>query len=249
VGDGHAIAFGYGLAMPTVVIDCFPSSAHAYRDGHAIVAVDVLRATTTAQTAVALGRRCYPVPSIEEALPLAARLEQPLLVGELGGNMPYGFDLQNSPAQVAALEDASRPMILLSTSGTPMLWESRGAPAVYVGSLRNLSAQAAQLAQAHEHVALLAAGTRGEFREEDQLCCAWLASKLLADGYDAADEKTAEIARRWDGEPVEALLVSNSVEYLKRTGQLVDVDFVLNHVDDLQEVFEFVEDEIVLQRG
>ena len=235
--------------MPTVVIDCFPSSAHAYREEHAIVAVDVLRATTTAQTAVALGRRCFPVPSIEEALPLAARLEQPLLVGELGGNMPYGFDLQNSPAQVAALEDSSRPMILLSTSGTPMLWESRGAHAVYVGSLRNLSAQATQLAQTHEQVALLAAGTRGEFREEDQLCCAWLAAKLLADGYDAADERTAEIVRRWKGKPVDALLVSNSVEYLKRTGQLVDVDFVLNHVDDLDQVFEFVEDEIVLRRG
>jgi 2-phosphosulfolactate phosphatase len=241
--------FGYGLAMPTVAIDCFPSSAHAYREGHAIVAVDVLRATTTAQTAVALGRQCFPVPSIEEALPLAARLEQPLLVGELGGNMPYGFDLQNSPAQVAALEDSARPMILLSTSGTPMLWESRGARAVYVGSLRNLSAQASQLAQAHERVALLAAGTRGEFREEDQLCCAWLAARLLDHGYDAANESTAEIVRRWDGEPVDALLVSNSVEYLKRTGQLVDVDFVLNHVDDLEDVFEFVEDEIVLRRG
>lgn len=228
------------------MIDCFPASAHAFRETHAIVAVDVLRATTTAQTAVALGRRCFPVPSLEEALPLAARLEHPLLVGELGGNMPYGFDLTNSPAQVAALDDVTRPMILLSTSGTPMLWESRGAPAVYAGSLRNLSAQAGSLIGVHERVAILAAGTRGTFREEDQLCCARLAQRLLDDGYEPETPETLELVRRWRDEPVESLLVSDSVEYLRRTGQLADVDFVLAHVDDLELVFEFVEGEVAV---
>ena len=85
----------------SVVIDCFPDSVRRYREGYAIVAIDVIRATTTAVTAVAMGRRCFPVPSIEHALPIAARLDQPLLVGELGGNMPYGFDLTNSPAELA----------------------------------------------------------------------------------------------------------------------------------------------------
>jgi len=65
----------------SVVIDCFPDSVRRYREGYAIVAIDVIRATTTAVTAVCLGRRCFPVPSIEHALPIAARLDQPLLVG------------------------------------------------------------------------------------------------------------------------------------------------------------------------
>ena len=56
--------------------------------GWTVVGIDVIRATTTAVTAVAAGRRCFPVASLEEAVPLAARLANPLLVGELGGNRP-----------------------------------------------------------------------------------------------------------------------------------------------------------------
>src|SRR4051794_41926386 len=102
----------------TVTIDCFPDSLWRYRDGYAIVVLDGIRATTTTVTGVALNRRCFPTPSIEETVPLAAKLDNPLLVGELGGNMPYGFDLTNSPAALAARSDFSRPMILLSASGT-----------------------------------------------------------------------------------------------------------------------------------
>src|SRR5438034_11600279 len=108
------------MMRKTVVIDCFPESLVSYRKGYAIVAVDVIRATTTAVTAVASGRRCFPVPSLETAVPLAARLDNPLLVGELGGNAPYGFHLTNSPAQIAPRADVERAMILLSTSGTPL---------------------------------------------------------------------------------------------------------------------------------
>src|SRR6266567_5386019 len=105
----------------TVVIDCFPESVPGYRDGFVIVAVDIIRATSTAVTGVALGRRCFPVPSLEVAVPLAARLPNPLLVGELGGSMPYGFDLNNSPADLESRTDTHRPMLLLSTSGTKLI--------------------------------------------------------------------------------------------------------------------------------
>ena len=50
--------------MPkSVVIDYLPESARRYRSGWAIVAVDVIRATTTAITAAATGRRCFPAPT------------------------------------------------------------------------------------------------------------------------------------------------------------------------------------------
>ena len=115
----------------TVVIDCFPESARHYSEAYTIVAVDVIRATTTAITSVNLGRRCFAVPNIEAALPLAARLSDPLLVGELGGNMPYGFHLTNSPAQIATRDyDAKRPMILLSSSGTQLIHNAKNAPAL-----------------------------------------------------------------------------------------------------------------------
>src|SRR5215469_13992907 len=139
----------------TVVIDCFPESVKSYRDGYAIVAVDIIRATTTAVTAVAQGRMCYPVPSLEAAVPLAAKLTNPLLVGELGGSMPYGFDLNNSPAALESRTDIHRPMILLTTSGTRLMCGAEESQAMYVACLRNYNGQVAYLAAHHPTVAII----------------------------------------------------------------------------------------------
>ena len=229
----------------TVAIDCFPERAACYRDGHAIVAIDVIRATTTAITAVALGRRCYPVSTIEQAALLAARLPHSLLAGELGGHTPDGFAFGNSPAAVAERDDVARPMILLSTSGTRLICESGGAAAVYAACLRNVSAQVAHLADHHQRAALIGAGARGEFREEDQLCCAWIAEGLLRRGFVAENEKTERLIERWTGVSVERILESKSAVYLRDAGRLDDLEFILAHVDDLDCVFTYRENEIV----
>jgi 2-phosphosulfolactate phosphatase len=229
----------------TVVVDCFPESVQAHRNTDAIVAVDVIRATTTAVTASSLGRRCFPAPSIEAAVPLAARLADPLLVGELGGNMPYGFHLQNSPVELEARIDIERPMILLSTSGTKLICAAGPTQAMYVACLRNYSAQVAHLAAHHQSVAVIGAGARGEFREEDQLCCAWIAEGLVRAGYQPQDERTASIVERWSGAPVDAIVDGKSAQYLRCTGQQRDLDFILTHVDDLDDVYRFIGDEVV----
>ena len=189
----------------TVVIDCFPESLVSYRKGYAIVAVDVIRATTTAVTAVALGRRCFPVPSLEAAVPLAAKLTNPLLVGELGGSMPYGFDLNSSPVDLEARTDIHRPMIFLSTSGTRLICGAEESQAMYVACLRNYSAQIAHLAAHHPTVAVIGAGSRAQFREEDQLCCAWIAEGLVRAGYEPQDERTISIIEQWNGAPVSVI--------------------------------------------
>jgi 2-phosphosulfolactate phosphatase len=221
----------------TVVIDCFPARAAAYVDTHAIVAVDVIRATTTAVSAAWTGRRCFPVPSLEVGVPLAARLSNPLLVGELGGNPPYGFHLTNSPAQISSRPDVERPMILLSTSGTPLMWEARRASEVYAACLRNLTAQAEHLAATASRVAVLGAGSRNEFRDEDALCCAWIAQRLLERGFQPEDERTEQLVEAWRDADVEACAHGHSAEYLRRTGQVSDLEFILSHVDDLRAVF------------
>jgi 2-phosphosulfolactate phosphatase len=228
----------------TVVIDCFPESLTRYRDGYAVVVVDVIRATTTAVTGVAMGRRCFPTPSLEAAVPLAARLDNPLLVGELGGNMPYGFDSTNSPAALARRSDISRPMILLSTSGTKVLYEARQCAAVYAACLRNYTAQVRFLEARHPKVAVIGAGTRLEFREEDQMCCAWIAEGLVSAGYRPRGEQTARLVERWKNAPVDAFCGSKSVEYLTSTGQLSDLDFILAHIDDVSAAFTLKNGEI-----
>jgi len=230
----------------SVVIDCFPDSVRRYREGYAIVAIDVIRATTTAVTAVCQGRRCFPVPSIEHALPIAARLDQPLLVGELGGNMPYGFDMTNSPAELAARNDVSRPIILLSSSGTQMIHNAAECDAVYIACLRNVSATIEHVAERHKRVAIIGAGTRGEFREEDQYCCARVAAGLVERGFVPEDQQTRDVTRHWQDEPVQCWLPSRSVEYLRKSGQLRDLDFILAHVEDVPATFMLKHGEVVL---
>lgn len=232
--------------QPSVVIDCFPDSVRRYREGYAVVAIDVIRATTTAVTGVSLGRRCFPVPSIEHALPVAARLNQPLLVGELGGNMPFGFDMTNSPAELATRTDQARPMILLSSSGTQLIANAAECDAVYIASLRNTTALVDHLAERHRRVAVIGAGTRGEFREEDQYCCALVAQGLMDRGFAAEDQQTRDVTDRWRGKPADAWIESKSVDYLRKSGQLRDLDFILAHIDDLQAAFMLKHGEVVL---
>src|SRR6202011_376146 len=149
----------------TVIIDCYQSCGGLYQHGYAVVAIDVIRATTMAITAVAQGRRCYPVTTVQHALTLARQLKRPILAGELGGNMPFGFDMSNSPAELAARMDIDRPLILLSSSGTQLIAEVRDADAVYVSCFRNYSATASYIAGRHSKIAIVGAGSRGEFRE------------------------------------------------------------------------------------
>ena len=229
----------------SVVIDYLPESAKHYRDGYAIVAIDVIRATTTAATAAALGRRVYPIPSLEAALPLAARLTEPLLCGELGGNMPFGFDITNSPFEVAGRKDHWRPMILLSSSGTQLIARAAEADAVALACPRNVAPAVRFLAERHRRVAVIGAGTRGEFREEDQYCCAKIAEGLVALGYAPEGRQTTEIIERWAGKPIDAWKESKSVDYLRRSNQLRDLDFILSHVADLDYAFAVRHGEVV----
>jgi 2-phosphosulfolactate phosphatase len=224
------------MQQPSLVIDCFPESVERYRIGHAVIAVDVIRATTSVITAVSLGWHCYPVASLEAAWRTAARLQSPLLIGELAGKMPRGFHMNNSPAELAMRSDLWRPLVLLSSSGTKLICDAAGCEANYLACLRNYRAVANYIIGRHPQVAIIGAGSRGEFREEDQMCCAWIAEVLIEAGYRAANDCTREIVARWRGRPADAFTPSKSVDYLRRTGQLRDLDFVLAHVDDLPDV-------------
>lgn len=228
----------------TVAIARYPSLGEGDEEW-TIVGIDVIRATTTAVTAVAAGRRCFPVASIEAALPLAGRLENPLLVGELGGNMPYGFHLQNSPAEMDRRVELDRPVILLSSSGTGLLSAAAARSRTYAACLRNARAQAERLIAAHERVLLLAGESRGEFREEDRLCCGRIAGALLAAGYEPRNVLVEEVVKRWATAPDDSFMDGHSVRYLADTGQLHDAEFVLEHVDDLDSAYEMRDGELV----
>lgn len=228
------------------MIDCFPEALARYRGDHTIVAVDVFRSTTTVLTALALGRRCFPVPTLEAAVELSARMPDALLTGELGGHMPYGFALDNSPAALTDRSDVERPLILLSTSGTRVICGAQPQQVVYAACLRNHRAQVEVLAAHHPRVALVGAGARGEFREEDALCCAWIAAALVGRGYQVEGRYTQSLIDRWRNAPVGAVAEGSSAQFLREIGCDRDIAFVLDHVDDLRATARLVNGELAL---
>src|SRR2546421_377250 len=101
------------------------------------------------------------------------------------------------------------------------------------------------LAGRHAGVAIVAAASHGEFREEDRVCCALVAGELRDAGYAPEDGATAALVRRWRTASPDAWLVSNSVRYLRATGQIADLEFILAHQDDLPDVFQVQHGEVI----
>ncbi len=229
----------------TVVIDFFPESALYYKHGYGVVAVDVIRASTTIATAVSMGRRCFPVPSLEAARRVAARLSNPLLAGELGGIMPRGFEMNNSPAELATRTDVSRPLVLLSSSGTKLIHLARECEAAYIACFRNFEFLSWYLAGRHSRLALIGAGRRGERRVEDLICCAWMARQLIGSGYVTENRETEETVKRWGAATTDAILSGPSADYLIRSGQGRDLVFILTHIADLEWAITLQGDEAV----
>ena len=223
-----------GLVGASVVIDCFPDSVAQYADDYRVVVVDVIRATTLAVTAVASGRRCLVATDGDEALAIRRRLGGAVLAGEIAGDMPDGFDMNNSPVDLAERIDIERPLVIVSSSGAPLMLEAGKIPGgADVACFRNFSAVALDLIDNRRRVAIVGAGSRGEFREEDQMCCAWIGGLLADAGYRPETEETARIIERWRGAPATACESGNSVAYLRRSGQLRDFEFIVSHVDDI----------------
>ena len=233
----------------SVVIDCFPESTQRYKDRYAIVVIDVIRATTTATTGISRGWRIFPSRTTDEAAEIASGLKDPLFVGELGGNMPYGFDMTNSPAQLVLRTDIHRPMVLVSSSGTQLLMNAACGAAVYVACFRNLSAVAGFLAGKHDRIAIIGAGTRGQFRREDQMGCAWVAERLVKHGYRAETPETDQYISKWRGVGTEEVRGGRSAAYLRNSGQEKDLEFTLSHIDDLDVVPALVNGELILAAG
>lgn len=228
-----------------VIIDCFPESVLKYQKGYAVVAIDVIRATTSAITVAARGGRCFPVPSLDAALELKRKLPAPLLAGELGGTIAPGFELNNSPAQLDRRDLTGRAVILLSSSGTRLISLAKRCDTAHLACFRNYGSVARHLAGHHSRVAVIGAGSRGDFRLEDQMCCAWVARDLAEMGYGPADEATLSLIKNWATEHPEAALKSKSADYLRRSGQIQDLDFILAHINDLRGGYELRSGEVV----
>jgi 2-phosphosulfolactate phosphatase len=127
-----------------------------------------------------------------------------------------------------------------------LIHNAQHSDATYVACLRNLAATVIHLASHHHRIAVIGAGSRNEFREEDQLCCAWIAEALVESGFEAEDARTTQIVERWRGASPEVIRDGNSARYLIGTNQVADLLFVLEHIDDLDIAVTVRDGELVI---
>jgi 2-phosphosulfolactate phosphatase len=225
--------------------------------GTTVLVIDVLRASTTIVTALAHGcRALIPVADAVEARQRARTLDgsPPLLAGERRGETIPGFDLGNSPVEVADARLRGRTVLLTTSNGTRALLAARSAAAIGVAALINLAAAARWVGEQDRPVVLVCAGERGGVSLEDQVCAGLLVERL-ASTMPAVDltrraQTAVGVARRYGAAVGRLREDSPWARHLIRTGREADVDVCLAlDTATLVPIYHPGVDEIVASRG
>lgn len=142
-----------------------------------VVVVDVIRAFTTAAYAFAAGaEKIILVSTVEEALGHKAQDPDVLVIGEVGGLPPAGFDYGNSPTQIAALDLRGRTLIQRTGAGTQGAVRSVKADRLLAASFCVASATAdyIRLTWLEETAFVLSGVAAGGRGDEDRACAEYL---------------------------------------------------------------------------
>lgn len=146
-----------------------------------VVAIDVLRATSTITTALENGAESIiSLTEIEKALFLKKELPNALLCGERDGQKIPGFDKGNSPLEYSG-EVKGKTLLFSSTNGSRTIDKAGNAKKLYMGALINAKALADQLLSEGENSEFFFACS-GKLIEpciEDTLCAGYLVYLLL----------------------------------------------------------------------
>jgi 2-phosphosulfolactate phosphatase len=166
--------------MKTIVRSCL-SGAKESRG--VVVLIDVFRASNTILMLLRQGvRSIFAVASIKEAFRLKKEHPQYLLAGEREGIKINGFDIGNSPHEVAEHNVQGKHIIFTTSAGTQGIAHAERAERILVGSFGNSAALTEELVRSDcQHVDLLAIGTNGLRKAiEDEQCALYL--KEILDG-------------------------------------------------------------------
>jgi 2-phosphosulfolactate phosphatase len=84
-----------------------------------VIVIDVIRAFSTAAYAFQVGAESINlVSSVDEALGLKKKIPGSLVMGEVGGLPPHGFDFGNSPTQILEQDLKGKRLIQRTGAGT-----------------------------------------------------------------------------------------------------------------------------------
>jgi 2-phosphosulfolactate phosphatase len=146
-------------------------------DGVTALVIDVLRASTTIITALASGAAAIvPVAEPDDARRRAGA--GIVVAGERRGEKLDGFDLGNSPAEFAVTPMSGRTVVFTTSNGTRALLAARGAAAVAIAALINLSAAASWAAAQGRDTTVVCAGDLGAVSLDDHVCAGLLVDRL-----------------------------------------------------------------------
>ena len=164
--------------MPGIDVCFSPELLHLYNlKGKAVVAVDILRATSTMVTAFANGAtQIFPVMELEECKAYASH--NCLTAAEREGVKAEGFDLGNSPFSYTPEVVNGKAVAITTTNGTRAIRLSEQADEVIVGAFLNLEAVVQYLKKLGLDVLVVCAGWKGNFNLEDTLFAGAVVDRL-----------------------------------------------------------------------
>jgi 2-phosphosulfolactate phosphatase len=220
--------------------------------GMTVIAIDVLRASSTIATALNnWARAIVPVADTGAATKIASNLDQSsyLLGGERGGNKIQGYHLGNSPLEYTQDAIEGRTVIFTTTNGTVAISKARSAEHLVVGSFLNAERVIEFVRQAGLDVTIICAGWRNRVSLEDTLCAGLLLHRLWNGREPSNASDSAHIAFTQyvhDKENLDtALRRCNRAQWLMANGYAEDVDYCLQ-IDVLPVLPYYKENRLVL---
>ena len=146
-----------------------------------VIIIDVFRAFTTAAIALDGGAsRITLVAEVEEALELRQKGIGDVLMGEVDGKRPEGFDYGNSPYEVSQVDFTGKSIVQSTRAGTVGVAAAGNAQSIYLGSFAVADATVkAILRDQPTLISIIAMGNQGRSRaDEDEHCALYLRNLL-----------------------------------------------------------------------
>lgn len=191
-----------------------------------VVAIDVLRSSTTILAALANGaERVIPVSTVEEAFKIGGG-DSVLLGGEVNSIKPSFFHFGNSPLEYSRDKVMGKTIILYTSSGARLLrFLALFSKKVLIGALINFSTLVDYLIRkGFNNVSIVTAGKIGQPALEDVYCAGLIARMLPW----SECNKNAEIAARMSEMSIEVVKRARHAVELVRLGLGEDVDYSLS---------------------
>lgn len=173
------------------------------------VIIDVVRAFTTAAYAFGAGAQSITLVSgVDEALQLKAADPDVLVMGEVGGMPPPGFDFGNSPTRLEHAPVAGRRLVQRTGAGTQGAVRCHRAEPMFTASFAVAGATVRAI-QALEPRTITLVATGHTWGDEDRACADYLEQHLMGTPPDPGPYlervRTAVAIRHHDPEAYDTL--------------------------------------------